>query len=79
MRRFNGPTIPWDEGTLTLPPGFPTFMSLNGVRLVPAADAMPITPDLLRWENIGAADGMRGRLVRGFFWLLRAWPPRIAA
>lgn len=34
-----------------------------------------LCPDLLRWEQIGAADGLRGRVVRAFFWLLRAWPP----
>lgn len=33
-----------------------------------------LCPDMLRYEQIGTADGMRGRLVRGFFWLLRAWP-----
>ena len=52
----------------------------GGARLVAAADGTLVTPDhlcpdLLRWENIGAADGPRGRVVRGFFWLLRAWPP----
>ena len=51
-----------------------------GARLVQAADGTWVTPDhlcpdLLRWENIGAADGWRGRVVRAFFWLLRAWPP----
>jgi hypothetical protein len=35
-----------------------------------------LCPDLLRLSQIGAADGPRGRVVRGFFWLLRAWPPR---
>jgi len=35
-----------------------------------------LCPDLLRYEQIGAADGLRGRVVRGVFWLLRAWPPR---
>jgi hypothetical protein len=33
-----------------------------------------LCPDLLRYEQIGAADGLRGRVVRAFFWLLRAWP-----
>lgn len=31
-------------------------------------------PDLLRYEQIGEADNMRGRVVRAFFWLMRAWP-----
>ena len=35
-----------------------------------------LCPDLLRYEQIGAADNLRGRVVRGFFWLMRAWPIR---
>ena len=41
-----------------------------------AASPSALCPDLLRWEQIGAADGGRGRVVRAFFWLLRAWPAR---
>jgi len=33
-----------------------------------------LCPDLLRYEQIGAADNWRGRTVRLFFWLMRAWP-----
>ena len=33
-----------------------------------------LCPDLLRYEQIGEADGWRGRVVRGFFWILRLWP-----
>ena len=40
-----------------------------------ASVPVALCPDLLRYEQIGAADGWRGRVVRGFFWLLRAWPP----
>jgi hypothetical protein len=29
-----------------------------------------LCPDLLRLEQIGVADGWRGRVVRAFFWLL---------
>ena len=52
-----------------------------GTQLVLTRDGILVTPDhlcpdLLRWENIGAADGPRGRLVRAFFWLLRLWPPQ---
>lgn len=52
----------------------------TGTRVVAAADGTLVTPDhlcpdLLRWENIGPADGLRGRVVRGFFALLRLWPP----
>lgn len=32
-----------------------------------------LCPDLLRYEQLGQADGWRGRVVRAFFWLLRAW------
>ncbi len=48
--------------------------------LTPAADGTLVTPghlcpDLLRYENIGAADRLRGRAVRAFFWIMRAWRP----
>jgi hypothetical protein len=33
-----------------------------------------LCPDGLRYEQIGAADTGRGRVVRAFFWLLQAWP-----
>jgi hypothetical protein len=33
-----------------------------------------LCPDGLRYEDLGAADTWRGRLVRAFFWLLQAWP-----
>src|SRR6266581_9750390 len=53
--------------------------TIGGAKLLPAADGTLVTPDhlcpdLLRWENIGAADGPRGRVARGLFWLLRGWP-----
>lgn len=35
---------------------------------------IPLCPDLLRYEQMGEADRLRGRIVRGFFWLLRWWP-----
>jgi hypothetical protein len=35
---------------------------------------VPVCPDLLRYEQIGEADNLRGRIVRGFFWLMRFWP-----
>lgn len=55
--------------------GNPTLLSryplgTTGVRLLVA----PICPDLLDYDAIGAADGLRGRVVRAFFWLMRAWP-----
>jgi len=43
----------------------------------PGSNVSPsaLCPDLLRYEQIGTADGWRGRVVRAFFWLLRVWPP----
>ena len=35
---------------------------------------VPICPDLLRYDELGVADNLRGRVIRGFFWLMRAWP-----
>ena len=36
--------------------------------------AYPICPDLLEYRDLGAADNMRGRVIRAFFWLMRWWP-----
>lgn len=33
-----------------------------------------LCPDRLRYEQLGEAELWRGRIVRAFFWLLRAWP-----
>jgi hypothetical protein len=59
----------------------------NGVPLIPGTNTYPappwvstsygltpraLFPDLLSIRNIGAADGWRGRVVRGFFRILRA-------
>ncbi len=38
----------------------------TGVRFV----GVPICPDLLQYEDIGAADTFRGRVVRLFFFVL---------
>ena len=51
----------------------------SGTRLVHAADGTLVSidhlcPDQLRYSQIGAADGWRGRVVRAFFWLMRIWP-----
>lgn len=35
---------------------------------------IPMCPDLLRYDQLGEADNLRGRVVRGFFWLMRIWP-----
>jgi hypothetical protein len=32
--------------------------------------SVPLCPDLLRYIMLGEADTWRGRLVRGFFWVL---------
>lgn len=47
----------------------PTTYSL-GTFVTPAH----LCPDILRYEQIGAADGWRGRVVRAFFFVLRLWP-----
>lgn len=35
---------------------------------------IPMCPDLLRYDQLGVADNMRGRVVRAFFWIMRIWP-----
>lgn len=42
----------------------------GGTRLI----GVPICPDLLDHAALGAADNLRGCVVRSFFWLLRLWP-----
>lgn len=42
----------------------------SSVRIV----TIPMCPDLLRYDQLGEADNLRGRVVRAFFWLMRAWP-----
>jgi hypothetical protein len=57
------------------------FEATAGTTLVPAADGTLVTPhhlcpDMLSYANIGPADGLRGRVVRAFFWVMRLWPPK---
>jgi hypothetical protein len=50
-------------------------LPVNGLPVIgTASNADWVCPDLLRYEQIGAADRLRGRVVRAFFWLLRVWP-----
>lgn len=51
-------------------PSAMTSTSGGSVSATPSA----LCPDLLRYEQIGQADNLRGRVVRGFFWLMRFWP-----
>jgi len=37
---------------------------------------IPACPDLLSLQDIGEADGLRGKVVRAFFWLMEWWPPK---
>lgn len=38
--------------------------------------ASAICPDLLTLQNIGEADNLRGRFIRGFFWIMdKVWIP----
>lgn len=64
----------WGEGTRFLVNG----QEVNAVAITSATLLTPehLCPDLLRYEQIGCADNWRGRVVRGFFWLMRAWPVR---
>lgn len=50
--------VVWGDSTITMG----TFVTPNA-----------LCPDLLRYENIGEANGWRGRIVRGFFWLMQIW------
>lgn len=34
---------------------------------------IPMCPDLLRYDQLGEADNLRGKVIRGFFWLMRVW------
>lgn len=52
--------------------------SSPGVRLRMLSSSQTVAvsrlcPDLLTLDDLGAADGWRGRCVRAFFWLLRFW------
>lgn len=65
------PPHPWQPGPHFYhwpPPGVP--MTSTSIQMV----GVPICPDLVRYEQIGAADNLRGRVVRVFFWLMRWWP-----
>lgn len=48
-------------------------LPMTGLTLGTFVSPDALCPDLLRYEQIGAADNWRGRLVRGFFWCMRAW------
>lgn len=39
-----------------------------------ASGGTTICPDLLRFEQLGEADRLRGRVVRAFFRVMRFWP-----
>ena len=39
-----------------------------------SSTATAVCPDRLRYEQLGEADGWRGRVVRAFFWLMKGWP-----
>jgi hypothetical protein len=38
----------------------------SGTKIV----TIPLCPDLLVYSDMGAADNLHGRVIRGFFWLL---------
>lgn len=49
--------------------GMTTTFTTTGGKVV----GVPICPDLLSYEDIGAADNARGKVIRAFFWLIRWW------
>ena len=49
------------------------FDRTNNITLGTFVSPDHLCPDLLRYEQIGAADNLRGRVVRAFFFLMRAW------
>lgn len=51
------------------------YASANTTTSITRLVGVPICPDLLDHSVLGEADGLRGRVVRGFFWLLRWWKP----
>jgi len=53
---------------------FPNGWMGDSTAVVETSSQAALCPDLLRYEQIGEADGWRGRVVRAFFWLMRAWP-----
>lgn len=75
-------TTRWTEDWTSVAPVVTTGAAVtSGTRLLPAADGTLVTPDhlcpdMLRWSNIGPADGARGRVVRAFFQLMRLWPAK---
>lgn len=69
------------SGPTAAPSGFPPRSAPRG--LPPAAFGSTtlrfmapesLCPDVLGLDYIGEADTLRGRVVRAFFWLMRAWP-----
>lgn len=60
---------PWTHERFTEPDPWWTAGTAGSRVLV-----CPVCPDLLDYAAIGAADNWRGRVVRAFFWIMRAWP-----
>ena len=59
----------YEPGSMNL-----TITSFTGTVEFTTLAPSALCPDLLRYEQIGQADGWRGRVVRAFFWCLRVWP-----
>lgn len=59
-----------DFKTLSIIDQYINRWTSNPVRIV----TIPLCPDLLRYDQLGEADNLRGRVVRVFFWLMRVWP-----
>lgn len=64
---LNIPEDPISTGTLSYTM---TSTKTAGTRIL----VVPICPDLLDYSAIGAADNLRGKVVRLFFYVMRIWP-----
>lgn len=60
--------------TVTNPQLWPPTQEIISYQGIYTRVPYALCPDLLRYDQIGAADNLRGRFVRGFFWLMRVWP-----
>lgn len=55
--------------------GFCTQFFVDGrTYIVETRNVSALCPDLLRFEQLGEADTVRGKVVRAFFALMRWWP-----
>lgn len=69
-----GPVVYREDPTASV--GWKASQMRNAWTTIDASASLSaLSPDGLRYEQMGEAAGWRGRVVRAFFWCLRAWPP----